>query len=127
MSEHTKNFQPFYFSLEPNGNIAVVRFKHPRLSEEDNVEQLGFELMHIVDQLGYNQIILSMKGVEWITSSIIGKLIHLHRHIQRIKGALILCDLAPGVVDVLETSKLHTYFCIQPGLDESISQFQSEK
>lgn len=127
MSEHTKNFQPFYFSLEPNGKIAVVRFKHPRLSEEDNIEQLGFELMHIVDQLGYNQIILSMKGVEWVTSSILGKLIHLHRHLQRINGELALCELAPGVVDVMETSRLHTYFCILPGVEESIAQFETEK
>lgn len=125
MSDSHEDFEPIYFSLEPSGKVVVVRVNKTRLSDEDNVEQFGFELMRIVDQLGYQRIVLSLAGVKWITSSILGKLIHLHRHLKRINGELVICDLDPTVREVLETSRLDTYFSIIPSVDQAVVQLQT--
>ncbi len=126
MTSDSHDFQPSFFTLERTGEVAVIRIRKSTLSEEDNVEQLGFELMQIVDQLGYNRVVLSLKGVDWVTSSILGKLIHLHRHLRRLDGEMAICDLAPTVQEVMETSRLHTYFLVHSDVNTAVQQFQTQ-
>ena len=124
MNDITRDYQSSFFTLEIMGEIAVLRICRPRLSDEDNVEQLGVELMNIVDQLGYEQLVLSLGGVEMITSSILGKLIHLHRHLQRLDGEMVICDLDQGVQEVMQMSRLHTYFRCAVDVPQAITFFE---
>ena len=36
-----------FFRLETEGDVAIVRFIRPSLSEEDNVEELGLDLIRL--------------------------------------------------------------------------------
>jgi anti-anti-sigma factor len=51
-----------------------------------------------------------------MTSSAIGKLIALHRRVNRAEGRMILCELTPDVSATLDTSRLLGYFAVEPDL-----------
>ena len=51
----------------------------------------------LVEQFDKQKVVLSLSSVEYLTSSVLGKLITMHRKLHRKKGRLILCDLQPEV------------------------------
>lgn len=103
-------FDPGYFDLESDGDIAVATFVATRLTEEDNIEQLGHELAALVDKLQLRRIVLDLKSIQYATSAVIGKWIMLHRKLDREGGKLVVCGVQPGLADILSTSKLLSYF-----------------
>lgn len=106
----TIKFDPAYYNLEVDGDIALAQFHREQLTEEDNLEQLGHELFALVDQFHFRKVIVSLAPVRHVTSSVLGKLITLHRKLGRNDGRLILCNLHPDLKHVLNTSRLLTYF-----------------
>jgi anti-anti-sigma factor len=93
---------------------AAVEVLRDRLTEEDNIEQFGHELSALVDKLNLRKIVLSLRNVRYLTSSVIGKVIMLHRRLGRESGRLILSELQPEVAGILAASHLLTYFETSP-------------
>ena len=109
------DFRPHYLRLTSADTYLLVEFTQPELHEEENIEILGRELFLLVEQFGCPRIVVSLKGVEWITSAFIGKLITLHRKSHRRGGIVVLCDMGEDVQSVLRTSRLLDYFTTAPG------------
>ena len=117
--------QPIYVKLQEHGDVLVVGFTMRMLNDEENIEQLGQELFSLVEQSNWLKLVLDMTNVEYVTSSVLGKLITLHRKLHRIKGKLVLFGLSPGVDSILRTSKLLTYFSVAESCDAAIAQLAS--
>lgn len=126
MSLPAEHFESTFFRLELREGIAVLHVSRSSLSEEDNVELFGLDLSRLVDQMGYRQVVLSLEGVRWISSSILGKLIHLHRHLKRQQGEMALCHVGCHLGEILSTSRLDTYFTITPTAEVAVSQWQTK-
>jgi len=104
------DYQPHYITVTSDGDVTIVSFSLAELTDDENIEILGRELFYLVDQLECRKILLDMQGVAFITSSVLGKIITLHRKQSRNEGRLVLCNLEDGVIDTLKTSRLITYF-----------------
>ncbi len=115
------DFQPRYFSVADQGDVVIVTFSMTHISDEDNIEDLGHELFGLVEQFDCRKVLLNMKGVEYVTSSVIGKLITLHRKLHRSEGQLVISDLSPGVSEVLQAARLMSYFKVVPTQAEALT------
>lgn len=114
-----------YITVEEHGDVLVATFKSRMLNDEENIEQLGQELYALVEQSQWLKMAINLSNVEYVTSSVIGKLITLHRKLHRIKGKLVLFSLSAGVDSVLRASKLETYFAIAENRDAAIALLAS--
>ncbi len=114
-----------FITLEEHGDVLVVRFKMRLLNDEENIEQLGQELFSLVEQANWLKLVLDLTNVEYLTSSVLGKLITLHRKLHRNQGKMVLFGLSDGVDAILRTSKLLTYFAIAENRDAAIAQLAS--
>lgn len=114
-----------YFTLEEHGDVLVVRFKSRLLNDEENIEQLGQALFALVEQFNWLKLVLDLSKVDYLTSSVLGKLITLHRKLHRSQGKMVLIGLTDGVDAILRTSKLLTYFSIAESRDAAIAQLAS--
>lgn len=114
-------YQPHYVSAECRDDVVVVSFGLKQLTDDENVEILGRELFCLVDQYNCEKVVLDMAGVSFITSSVLGKIITLHRKQSRNNGRLVLCRLEAGVIETLETSRLINYFHTAEGVDDAIA------
>ena len=97
-------FKPRYFKLAEHDDVVVAKFGIAQINDEENIEELGHELFAVVDQYDFHKVVLDLSGVQYITSSVVGKMITLHRKLHRINGQLVLCNLTKGVEDVLSAS-----------------------
>ena len=121
-----QDLDPIYITIRAEGDVTVIAFKLDRITEEDNIEQLGHELFTLVDQKGCRKLVVDLQNVEYITSSVIGKLISLHRKLHRAGGMLVLCNLSPKLEDVFRTSRLIDYFQCASGVDKAVARLASE-
>ncbi len=117
------SFDPHYIAVGMEGDICTATFIVPQLTDDENVEQIGRELFALVDQYGCRKILLDLERVRFITSSVLGKIISLHRRMHRGDGRLILCRPEGEVSNVLNTSKLNQYFHIVTTLEEAKTAF----
>lgn len=115
-------FQPGFFDFRREGDVVVVRVTVKRLSDEENVEQLGDELFTLVDDPEVQKIVLELSEVEYITSSVLGKMITLHRRLHRKHGQLVVCGVTDPVQDILQGCKLDEYFNSAPDADAAVAQ-----
>lgn len=104
------DFHPTYFILQQEGDVVVATFEMSQLSDDENIEQMGRELFALVDHYDCRRIVIDLRRVEYLTSSVLGKLITLHRRLHRSDGVLVLCHITPPVRGILEASRLDSYF-----------------
>ncbi|WP_437192877.1 STAS domain-containing protein [Planctomicrobium sp. SH527] len=112
-----------FFKVQQHGEIAVLSLLQPRLSEEENLEELDFELHALVEKCQVHNVIIDLSVVTYLTSTAIGKLISLHRRMARQDGQLVLCSLQSGVVDILTASHLLDYFRVVPAQKDALALF----
>ena len=111
------DFSPHYLKVEEDGDVAVVSFNNTQLTDEENIEQLGHELFAVVDQFQKQKVLLDLTGVKIVNSSVLGKMITLHRKLHRDDGKLAICNAGEYVSEILRTSQLHDYFNIADDRD----------
>lgn len=110
---------PSYFTLAADDDVVVASFHRPQLTDEDNVEQLGHDLFALVEKEQHRRVILNLSMVSFVTSAVLGKWITLNRKLVRSGGTLVLCHLQEGVREILDTSRLLTYFQTAETVDEA--------
>jgi anti-sigma B factor antagonist len=106
----TKDFRPNYITVKTDDDVSTVGFILSDLTDEENIELLGHELFTLVDQIGCRKMILNMKNVRYMTSSVLGKLISLHRKLHRNEGRLVICNIGEELDQIMSVSRLNQYF-----------------
>ncbi|MDG2390478.1 MAG: STAS domain-containing protein [Planctomycetaceae bacterium] len=104
------DFTSQYLVIHEKDEVARVQFKDDRLTDEANIEQIGRELFALTDQYHCQKVILDLTGLKMLTSSVLGKMITLHRKLHRGDGKLVLCNAGEYVTKILEASRLDDYF-----------------
>lgn len=119
------SFESHYFTFEAVENVIVGRCVLSNLSDEENIEAVGQELMTLIDKYECRELILDLSNVEYMTSSMVGKMIKAHRQLHRDNGKLVLCNLNPTVHDILNTSHLLNYFHTARNIPDAATMFES--
>lgn len=115
-----------FFTLIAEGDLAVATYHRTALSDEDNIEQMGHELFSLVEQQQFRRIILNVSMVQYMTSAAIGKWITLHRKLNRNDGCLVLCEIQPSIREILEASRLMTYFNTADSVESAREQLPAD-
>lgn len=113
-------FPSNFFTLEQEGGVYIASLNRVQLSDDDNLEQLSQDFNLVVDKCGISRLVLRLNGVRYMTSSAIGRLITLHRKMNRSEGILVLSEPTPDVGLILDTARLLTYFTVRSTLTEAI-------
>ncbi len=117
-------FNPTYLHCNAGEHCIVAEFTCPSLTEDENIEQIGVELFTLLDKYLAENIVVDMRQVEYITSSVIGKLITLHRRLRRVDGRMILCELTTCVEEILRNSRLIDYFETASSLNDALGMLE---
>ena len=108
---------------EVNG-VRVVSFQTSKILTDRSVADFGARLMRLIEAAeGPPRILLNFKGLTFLSSAAIGKLIMIHRKVKERGGELRLCHLSPTVLDVFRVARLHDLFSIDADVDTSLASF----
>jgi len=111
-----------WLEREDLGKVTVVRFKTPKVLDEDTLRAV-FDPINTIVGIGRNQLVLNLAAVEYLPSMALGKLVMLNRKVEASSGRLALCQLTPDVLEVLETTHLNTLFNIYATEHDALQYF----
>jgi anti-anti-sigma factor len=101
-----------WLEREDFGPVTVVRFKVPKLLDDDTVRAVFDPIHSLLIDAGRHHLVLNLATVEYLPSLAIGKLVLLNRRVQAANGQLALCHLTPEVTKILDLTGLIELFNI---------------
>jgi len=108
-----------YLKVDLIEGTAVVRFEGTDIVyAEEVVRDVGDQLLRLVENEGYTQILLNLSGIRYLSSTMLGRLVSVNRRLEQANGRLKLCSLSPVVSDIFRISRLDQVFQIyedEPG------------
>ena len=92
--------------IEEIGDVTVVRFLDPRVTNPLEIEELGHQLYRALELKNGSKLVIDFTPVEFLSSATIGKLISLNRKAKVCKAALRLCNLRREIREVFRLCNL---------------------
>lgn len=106
--------------LDKVETVAVVKFRDKKVMDPSRIEQMGKELLELVDCEDSERLLINFDNVSFFSSAAINKLIVLEKQVRAKGGKLRLCNLRPEVRDLFSYTSLDQMFQIDQEQVESI-------
>ena len=103
---------PFLEVTEMNDAI-VVQFLNRKVLNDDRLEAMAQQLFDLTGVLGKRTLRLDFANVEYLQSSVLGKLISLNKKAATNGGRLILANVRDDVYKAFTVTSLDKLFAIE--------------
>jgi anti-sigma B factor antagonist len=108
------------------GEVLVVGFTDSKILDSQRIEQVGRELQESVPQAVHKKLMLNFKGVSFMSSAMITKLVMLNKSCKGQGVTLKFCEVSPNVLEVFKITKLNKLFDIQGEEDKALASFEKK-
>jgi anti-sigma B factor antagonist len=108
------------FTVSKAGQATVVHLAGPRITDQVYINELGDELVAVLERAQPPDLVVDLKAIDFLSSSVLGKLIRLLKRTRQAGGRLRLCSIRPAILEVFEITQLDTVFEIYTDVDEAI-------
>ena len=99
--------------VETVGGRTLVRFLDTSL-HEDNVQLVGEELFAVAEAPGVHDVCLDFGNVEFLTSTLLGKVVGLNHKLRAAGGRLSLRNLSPQLYELFAVTHLNELLDVRP-------------
>ena len=106
-----------------DGDILVVYFQDVSIIDEARIAGLGEELLELVKAENRN-IIVNFENVSFMSSAMIGKLIHFSTRCKEEQLKLRLCNINENVMTVFTLMNLQKVFKIDSDESDAVAAFK---
>ncbi len=106
--------------LDEVETVAVVKFRDKKVMDPARIEQMGKELLELIDGDENERLLINFDNVSFFSSAAINKLIVLEKQLRAKGGKLRLCNLRPEVRDLFSYTSLDQMFEIDQEQVQSI-------
>ena len=110
-------------SVNRKGGVHVVQFLDRKILDESNIVEIANQLFDLVDATKGIQLCLNFGNVQYLSSTVLGKLITLNTRIHEDQGKLVLCAIRPQILEVFKITKLTKLFDIVDDEATALSRF----
>ena len=109
------------FDVREIGDVTVVGFRAKRILDELAAQAMAEQLFRLVDRSSGKKLLLDFEHVEYLSSTALGKLINLHKHVMNKAGRLSFCNVSPQIHELFVITKLDKFFPMDPSPDNDDS------
>ena len=106
------------------GGVTVARFVERKILEAAHIQELGEELLHLVEHDGNKDLLLDFDNVEFLSSAALNKLIILEKKIKAKSGQMKFCNLTPEIREVFVITRLNQLFDIVDTREKALQDFK---
>lgn len=105
------------------GKLAKVHFSDKKIVDSAIIEELGAELVGLVEKDHMKHLLLNFDSVEFLSSAALNKLIILDRKVKEAGGILRLCCLRAEIREVFTLTRLDRLFDIRKTEADALKAF----
>ncbi len=106
------------------GDVICVQFLDRNILEEAAIQQIGQQLVRLIDQSPNPKVLISFEKVEHLSSAALGALIAINNKSRQKGGQLRLAAIDPQIFEVFKITKLDQMFQILDTADEAMKSFK---
>ncbi len=99
-------------AVAAKGGVHVVHFLDRKILDESNIIEIANQLFDLVDKNKGIKLLLNFANVQYLSSTVLGKLITLNTRVNEDRGKLVLCCIRPQILEVFKITKLTKLFDI---------------
>jgi anti-sigma B factor antagonist len=100
-----------------------VEFSDRKILDELCIQEIQEELGKVLEDETVENLLLSFKNVEHLSSAALGMLITLKKKMEVKKGKLKLSDINPQIFEVFKITRLNKVFDIHASVEKAKSAF----
>ena len=93
--------------------ILTIQLTDERLMEEGQLKRIQDELLTLLGKRTEQKVVLDFTKVQFMSSSMLGKLVQLHKKCTEYKVKLKLCGIDREIRKVFKITNLHKLFDIE--------------
>jgi anti-sigma B factor antagonist len=90
------------------------------------IEQLGKELLDSVPQALHKKLLLNFRGVTFMSSAMISKLVLLNKACKTAGVTLKFCEVSSNLMEVFKITKLNKVFDIEKTEEKALASFDKK-
>jgi len=110
-------------NVETENGVTVVTLTDRKVLDELEISQIGEQLNALVARSDQPKLVLDFSEVAQMSSSALGMLITVHKHLREKGGRLRLCCIQPSIYEVFIITRLNEIFHICRSREEALSSF----
>ena len=103
--------------------LTIVSFRNVSILDGRAVEQIGEELYVLIDEQARRKVLLDFRQVKFLSSTMLGILIAMHKKALAIKGKVVICGLRPKLYEVFKMMKLQKVLQFADNEEEAMKAF----
>lgn len=104
-----------------NGDVLIAYFTDAQILDEGKIQQISEELMDAANRAGDGKLLLNFKDVRFMSSSVLGRLVHLNKKCKGDKTRLVLCNISAEIMEVFKITRLNKVFDIYESEDAGLA------
>jgi len=111
-------------SIQEDGDMITARFLDKNILDETRIQQIGDEIIQVVERSSNLKLLLVFDNVEHLSSAALGMLITVNNKVRQRGGQLRLSEIDPQLLEVFTITKLNQLFQIYDRTQEAVDSFK---
>ena len=99
--------------------ILFIQLDDPRLLDEARIQQVEQDVEAAIDATEETRVVMDFAKVQFMSSSMLGKLVKIHKKCKSFKVKLKLCCVSPEILEVFKITRLDKLFDIEPDVESA--------
>ena len=108
------------FTTRLVGPTTVILLRGPHISDQVYVDHLGEDLIEVLETAASPDLLIDFSEIDFLTSSLLGRLIRVHKRAREAGGRLRLCSIRPRILEIFEITQLDRIMDIHPSADDAL-------
>jgi anti-anti-sigma factor len=104
-------------------DVTVVSFQNVLVLDSANIEELGRNLLELIEKQDTRKLVLEFTAVKFMSSQALGVLLQLKRAMEPVKGEVVIVGIRPELYKVFKITNLHKMFKFHEELDKALADF----
>ena len=110
-----------------SGDVLVVYFEESKFLDTGVIDAVGKELIESTTGAAHDKkMVLSFRNVRFMSSSMINKILALHKHCKKDKIELRLCSMSDDIFQVFKITRLDRLLNIQKDEEAAIKSLNKK-
>lgn len=109
--------------VERIDGVTVATFADPSILAEEVIRDVDEQLSLLLEGSGSGKVLLSFRDVKFMSSAMLAVLVKVARRVEKAKGRLKICCLAPPLMEVFRMTRFDRLFEIHDGEASALDSF----
>ncbi|MEO0531918.1 MAG: STAS domain-containing protein [Planctomycetota bacterium] len=103
--------------------ILFIQIDDARLLDEARIQKVEKELDEAIDASTESRVLLDFSKVQFMSSSMLGKLVKTHKKVKGYKAKMKLACVSPEIQEVFKITRLDKLFDIEKDVETARKNF----